>query len=886
MQPSTVRASQEIAANPLPTVPAPESGTLLQVILNHLPQSVYWKDCDGRFLGCNQAFARSLGLAAETEILGKTTAELAPLGGDLSALLERDLQPLEQELPDHFITTQPVPNSAAQTWLDVYTTPLQSAQGTPLGILATATDITHWKQMEQQLQARDRLLEGVAAATHCLLTLPDYDQSIQAALAVLGAAAEVDRVYIFENHDHPITEEPLMSQRWEWTADGVSPEINNAQLQNLSYKTSFPRWYEVFSLGHLIAGLVADLPDSERAILEPQGIRSILVMPIEIDQTLWGLIGFDDCHRDRPWSDSEKSILRAAVGSLGGAIARHRMETELRQSKQLLQRVIDTIPQAIFWKDHHSVYLGCNQNFADLIGVETPAQVIGKTDYHLPRSIEEADRVRASDRQILDTSTPETGKIESRPLSDGQPGWWEINKTPLHDRDGRVIGILGTLQNITRRRQAEAALRQSEARFQKVSANVPGMLYQVVRYGNGALFFPFISSGCRDLLELPPEKLGGNASLLLNRLHPGDRDAFQQSLDQSAASLQPWRWEGRFLLPLGKVKWVEGIARPERRVDGSIAWDGFLMDVTRRKQAEESLQKAYGELERRVAERTLELEKALQELKQTQTQMIQSEKMSSLGQLVAGVAHEINNPVNFIAGNLSHASRYAQDLMHLVAVYQQHYPDPVSAVQAKMAAIDLEFLLEDLPKLLSSMRVGTDRIQKIVLSLRNFSRMDEAEQKAVDIHEGIDSTLMILQNRLKAKADSPGIAVVKTYGDLPRVECLPGQLNQVFMNILSNAIDALEEQKDRNTPAAIQIQTESLGDRLRIIISDNGSGMTEAQRQRLFDPFFTTKPVGKGTGLGLSISYQIVVNRHGGDLYCHSEPGKGAAFFVEIPIRR
>ena len=286
-----------------------------------------------------------------------------------------------------------------------------------------------------------------------------------------------------------------------------------------------------------------------------------------------------------------------------------------------------------------------------------------------------------------------------------------------------------------------------------------------------------------------------------------------------------------------------------------------------------------------------ELEQTLRELQQTQAQVVQSEKMSSLGQLVAGVAHEINNPVNFIYGNLSYAGEYIQDLTRLLKLYQQQFPDLTPEIAAEVEAIDLDFLLADLPKLLASMKVGADRIQKIVLSLRNFSRMDEAEMKAVDIHEGIDSTLMILQNRLKAKSDRPEIAVIKDYGDLPLVECYAGQLNQVFMNLLTNAIDALEgdqtQSPEQLQAAKIEICTRLLGTQsVEIRIADNGSGIAKADQRRLFDPFFTTKPIGQGTGLGLSISYQIVTDRHGGTLRCVSVPGQGTEFVIEIPLRQ
>jgi PAS domain S-box-containing protein len=289
-----------------------------------------------------------------------------------------------------------------------------------------------------------------------------------------------------------------------------------------------------------------------------------------------------------------------------------------------------------------------------------------------------------------------------------------------------------------------------------------------------------------------------------------------------------------------------------------------------------------------------ELEETLRELQRTQTQLVQSEKMSSLGQLVAGVAHEINNPVNFIYGNVLHAGEYTEDLLELLQLYQQHYPNPIASIQARSAEIDLNFLMEDLPNLLNSMKVGADRIQQIVRSLRNFSRMDEAEMKVVDIHEGIDSTLMILQNRLKEKSDNLGIEVIKQYGQLPTVECYAGQLNQVFMNILTNAIDALEERDQgrsreeiKQNPSQIWITTEAIGtSHARIRILDNGTGISEAVQHRLFDPFFTTKPVGKGTGLGMSISYQIVTEKHGGTLRCQSTLGEGAEFIIEIPLQQ
>jgi signal transduction histidine kinase len=292
-------------------------------------------------------------------------------------------------------------------------------------------------------------------------------------------------------------------------------------------------------------------------------------------------------------------------------------------------------------------------------------------------------------------------------------------------------------------------------------------------------------------------------------------------------------------------------------------------------------------------QRSEELQQTLNQLQTAQLQLIQTEKMSSLGQLVAGVAHEINNPVNFVHGNIIHIDRYTQDLLSLVQAYQTHYPNPPQTLQAILDDVEPDFLYEDLAKLLQSMKVGTGRIQQIVLSLRNFSRLDESEFKAVDLHEGIDNTLLILQHRLKAKPESSTIEVIKDYGQLPLVECYPGQLNQVFMNLISNAIDVLQNSIQHWTndkqlqPGMIWISTRmKTEDRVQIAIADNGLGMSETVRSRIFNPFFTTKPLGKGTGLGLSISYQIVTEKHNGVIWCDSTAGEGTKFVIEIPIHQ
>jgi PAS domain S-box-containing protein len=558
--------------------------------------------------------------------------------------------------------------------------------------------------------------------------------------------------------------------------------------------------------------------------------------------------------------------------------------------------------------------------------------------------------------------------------ADGSYKWLLWNATC--DDESRLI--YAVVRDITEFQQSKQALRDSEERFRCLVENVKDYaIYMLDPQGRTISW----NQGAERINGYREEEILGQSVACL---YPPEEVAVgkpEQELSIAAAV-------GRFENESYRVR-RDGSRFCAHTVltalqDKYGRLRGFakvVRDITERKQAEEALHRAYDELERRVEERTAalsqinqrlreeiaerelaetelrrregqlrqqtqQLQQTLQELKQTQAQLVQSEKMSSLGQLVAGIAHEINNPVNFITGNLGHATLYIRELLELLALYRQHHPQPASAIQVRAEEMDLDFVTEDLPKLLHSMKVGADRINQLVLSLRNFSHLDTVEHKPIDIHKGIEDTLLILQNRLKAKGQKPAIAIVKEYGNLPPIDCYGGQLNQVFMNILNNAIDAIEESVgkqtvpdlvasparvagcesaptltmrvvgrgslqnlckhcpasdaqarcshlseeigDENSPAStpqIRIRTELLDkDWVAICITDNGGGMSESVQQQLFDPFFTTKPVGKGTGLGLSISYQIVVEKHGGQLRCLSSPGRGTEFIIEIPL--
>lgn len=452
------------------------------------------------------------------------------------------------------------------------------------------------------------------------------------------------------------------------------------------------------------------------------------------------------------------------------------------------------------------------------------------------------------------------------------------------------LSRLGTEINqmLARLQESQLQLSQSEERYRLVVNNVQEVIFQTDSSGR----WTFLNPAWTEITGFSVEESLGKPCCTF--IHPEDQGYHNEHFRQlMEGKIQNTRYELRFQTNDGCYRIFELHSRLVVGYYGEIAGiGGTLNDITERKLAEA-----------REREKAQELERTLLELTQTQSQLIQSEKMSSLGQLVAGVAHEINNPISFVYGNITHASGSIQDLLDLINCYQQHYPNPSAKILEKMEDIDYNFVVTDLPKLLASITIGTERIRDIVQSLRNFSRLNESEIKIVDIHEGIESTLLILRHQLKAKNEYSEIEVIKEYGKLPEVECYPGHLNQVLMNLLANAIDALEERrvhKFRDHSQAsplIRIHTEvkqdpsSFSDKsdvshVLIHITDNGMGMTEEVRCHLFDPFFTTKPIGKGTGLGLSISYKIIVEKHKGQVLIKSELGQGSEFIIELPIRQ
>ncbi|ALF56456.1 ATPase [Nostoc piscinale CENA21] len=422
---------------------------------------------------------------------------------------------------------------------------------------------------------------------------------------------------------------------------------------------------------------------------------------------------------------------------------------------------------------------------------------------------------------------------------------------------------LSVVRDISERKKAE----EEQERLITILEATPDLIGTADFMGNTL----YLNKSWRQLLGLCNQTDMSNHSI--PNVHPewATEIILNQALPEAMRS-GAWTGETAVIDQTGREIPVSQVVIAHKSDNGQVEYFSTIVrDLSDRQKIEVQLK-----------QQAEDLAQTLQELQRTQAQMVQAEKMSSLGQLVAGVAHEINNPVNFIHGNLTHLEEHTQDLLEVINLCQaMNLPE----FQAFSEEIDLDYIQQDLPKILHSMKIGTQRIRQIVLSLRNFSRMDEAEFKDVDIHEGIDSTLMILQHRLKEKPEFPEIQVIRDYASLPLVECYVGQLNQVLMNILTNAIDALEMGARKDEQPKITIRTGVIdADWVTIAIADNGMGMSEQIKKQIFNPFFTTKPVGKGTGMGMSISYQIITEKHAGKLECYSQPGQGTEFVITIPI--
>ncbi len=599
----------------------------------------------------------------------------------------------------------------------------------------------------------------------------------------------------------------------------------------------------------------------------------------------------------------ETAIIFFCLGAIGLVIAlwltniqnkRDEAEKQIEQHNKFLNNIINSLADPFYV---------INVKDYQIITANTAAKKLGKLDRSTCHALTHhsnnpcANGQHSCPLQIVQQTKQPAVLEHTHFRANGEPMMVEVHGYPILDEAGNVVQMIEYSLDITARKQAEEELRKlSQAVEQSANGIIITNLHGKIEYVNRQ-FAQMTGYTLEEVKDKTPRILNSGKQ----------SKAYYQELWQTIKSGREWRGEFHNRRKDGSLYWAQATLSPIFDVAGNMThFIGIQENITARKEAESALLESEAKLRRQ----TQELAKALEELRYAQSQLIQTEKMSSLGQLVAGIAHEINNPVTFIYGNLDHIQTYVEDLIQLIQLYQTYLPESAAEITERIEDIDLEFMIEDIPNLIGSMKQGAHRIKAIVSSLRTFSHMDQVGIKSVDIHQGIDSTLILLQPRLNATANRPEIQIEKHYGDLPLVKCYAAQMNQVFMNIINNAIDAIDQRDSRQrsalpnrtrswadfaqNPSRIEIITEIItelitemgGNRqsVKIRIIDNGSGIPASVRDRVFDPFFTTKDVGKGTGLGLSISYKIITEQHKGKIECFSTVGQGTEFAITLPI--
>lgn len=731
---------------------------------------------------------------------------------------------------------------ANRTYL-VHTLPLKNPYGDVFAGMVMKQDITDRKRAEQHLQEREQFLRSI------------YD-GVENSIFVVDVLEKDDT----QNSLHP---------SYEFRYRGFNPAherltgLHSDLLRGKTPQEVFPPAVATTVSKHYEECARAGIAISYEECL-----------PIRTKNTWW-------ITTLTPLRDRHGRIYRLVGTSINISDRKH-VEEALRESERRFRAIFDSMFQFIGLLKPDGTLLEANQTALDFGGMRLE-DIAGRPFWEAhwwslyPQTQE---RLKAA---IAKAAAGEFVRYEVDVLGAGDHVITiDFSLKPVKDETGQVVLLIPEGRDISDKKQAEKALRESEQRFRATFDQAAVGIAHVDLDGK----FLRINQKFCDLVGYTQEEMLTHS--LQDITHPDDLEVDLADVHQVlSGEIQMYSVEKRYISRNRGIVWINLTVSLRRRSSGEPKYFiSVVQDISDRKQAEVALRRSESQLRLK----NQQLQKTLCQLKHTQTQLIQNEKMVSLGQMVAGIAHEINNPISFIYGNITYADEYAQYLLNLVNLYRFHYPEPVREIQDEIEAFDLDFIAIDFPKVLRSMQEGANRIREIVLSLRNFSRLDEAEIKPVNLHEGIDNTLLILQHRLKGHAGKPEIEVRKEYRQLPLVECYAGSLNQVFMNLLINAIDALEPQ---SAPRVISICTELKAGKnpanpqsVIIRIADNGPGIPSNVKQQIFDPFFTTKPIGVGTGLGLSIAYSIVVKKHRGTLTCHSVPGEGAEFVIELPVRQ
>ncbi len=848
-----------------------EREQFLQTVLDTFPLSVFWKDRNSVYLGCNQNLLRDANLKSVSELIGKTDYDMPWSETEAESYRANDRHVVTQNVAKLGSIETQVHADGSQLWLETNKLPLRNLEGEVIGVLGTYQDITERKRAEQALQdSEQRFRSAIANAPFPIMIRAEDDEVLQ-----INAVWTELTGY---THDEIATV-------GDWVKLACGDRAASC-LQTI---------HENYSL-------TARRDDGEFAITTRDGSQRIWLI------TTTPLA---------PLPDGRRVTMAMAVD----ITTRRQAELALRESEERYRTIYNQAAMGLVIATADGRLIDVNPHICAMLGYSRE-EILSKTVEDITHPDDRQNIVLA--RDLSDGAERTDFSQEKRYIrKDGSTFWAATGLSFVRGADDESMHCIAAIRDINDRKRAEAQVHALLNRTQflnRISSEIRDSLdLDIILHNlvNGVVaelpvescvfaWYRFSDSSERSshLLEAVMEKkVSGLQSCIGTYTYDDCPDILEHILDNRIYRIERLAdvEDGKLLEHLQSVGLSTLLGLPIHtaggaigaivlgRVTGSQPWRDEEIALFQSIANQVAIAIYQAQLYEESQAKTQQLERSYQELQDAQIHMVQAEKMSSLGQLVAGIAHEINNPVGFIYGNLAAATDYVNSLTTLVQHYQDAYPEPPQAIAQLSRQADIDYILEDFPKLLSSMENGATRIQAIVQSLRTFSRLEQVGQSAVDINQRIDNTLVILQNRLNGRAGKPEVEVVKLYGDLSLIECYGSLLDQVFINLLANAVDAIEERQanaELNYAGRIAITTAIASDTsVSISIQDNGIGMAAETQASIFDPFFTTKPIGVGTGMGLSISYQIVAGNHNGKLYCRSAPGGGTEFVVEIPKR-
>jgi PAS domain S-box-containing protein len=762
-----------------------------RLVIDNLREVVFQSDTQGAWTFLNPAWTALTGFTVD-EVLGRPFLEFLHPDDRARALelfgplVERKVEYTRKEV--RYLT-----RDGGFRWVEVYARLMLDEAGTILGTSGTLNDVTERKATDNALARRERYLTALVEMQQRLLATPEGGDLYGPALAPLGQASGASRVYVFETHrgeDGGL----LCSQRAEWCAPGVKPEIDNPDLQNLPLETHLPRWVDTLTRGEVIEGLVVDFPQGERDVLDPQGILSILVLPLRVQGVLVGFIGFDNVAEARAWDRLEVDLLSAAAGAIAVTLERRESERALRERERRFRQLAENASDVLYLYRREPP-----RGFAYVSRVAHAKLGYGPVAHYADAELW-YQRVHPEDRALLEQLLEAPQPVQGAPVvvrfrhPDGRTLWLEHVVAPVTDASGRVVAVEGLARDITERREAEEALKLSEASFRALLEGVPDAAAierdgRIV-YANAALVSTL---GFESAEQLTGRGFG---EFVKDMRGPG------------ATRTAALTGERRLVRRDGRTRVAEVVSLPVS-FDGQPAVVSIARDVT--------------------------------EQRQLQARLTLADRLASVGTLAAGIAHEINNPLAFVLSNLG----------FLADEFRHNLPpgDGATAFQARLKG---EPDLDEWKEVLHEACEGAERVRQIVRQLKTFSRPDEERVSPLDMHAVLESVSMMAANEIRHRAQ-----LRRDYGDIPPVMANEGKLSQVFLNLVVNAAQAIPEGAAHRHEIRLATRRDGRG-RVVVEVQDTGVGIPREVIDRIFDPFFTTKPVGVGTGLGLSICHSII----------------------------